>query len=1272
MNARIVLIVLSFILSADVPAAESSKYLDAVRTFADNVLKYGRDTYGPKHTPLFVDGLNIHTREPVKWISPKGDVLTATATETEEWILSNFASQQTLLRTLDGLSNITGDPKYREVAMDATEYAFEHLRSPNGLLYWGHTTAYDAKADNICGSTNKGHDLKLDYPYYELMWQVNLEATKTYIEAFWSAHIIDWSNLDFDRVGWLEESLEEPWNHEYKGGPIFFKGKGLATITTGTSLMHAGAMLYRYSGQNQPLIWSKRLAKRYVNTRHPKTGISANIYNNPWNQILLGDDLKKHFIDPYITFFPYRLTKNSYFYWPERTDAHPWIAFFLIGEMLGESGKEFTQWALEELTAWGKVAYRKKDNSFIPMLTDGTSLEGYVFKEHTYFGPKGTSFRPYFAGLPFFWAYTTAYKTTGDEFMWQMARDIGIGNNFGDIGESPKHEAKLKVDTSCSDVFGLIGFLELYNRTNNLELFLMARHIGDNIVQNHFFKGFFVPTKKHTYTRFDSFEPLALLHLCAAMESSERSVPRIWPSSPLFIPPYRYKEKPIDRQLIYRLTELSEPPMSLQEAAAIGDIGLIRSLIEEGVDVNGREDPIFKTALHRAAIGGHKDVAELLLAKGADVNARDQFPCATPLYYAAEKGHKEIVELLIAEGADANAKNSQGQTPLDIAVRRGHKDIVELLRARVANSSIHQAASQGDMARIKYLLENGFDVNARDDDSRTALIRAVMGRHIDVVKFLIEVGADVNLSDKTGFMPLTYALLNKDSNMVQMLLDKGANVNVKANWSGYTSLHWTVMIGSRELTELILEAGADVNAKSNAGETPLDIAACRDSVAIAELLVAKGAEVSSLHVAAYVGDQTRVEAFIAKGVETDKKIGMLGNTALHSAAAGGHAEVAEFLIDKGSDVNAQNRSGQIPLHIAAQAGYLHVVRLLLDRGSEVSIQDKNGRTALSLAQKANHTEIVELLRKQGAEDLSKNHTAENKRFNDVADLVLTGETQNNCFGDHITVGDVNGDGYDDILVSAARFNDGQGRAYLYYGGANIDEIPDKIFTGGNPGDLLSGGGAHPIYLADMNKDGFDDVIIAARDFGNSKGRVYIFYGSPNMDENTDIAIEGQVSGSQFGHSIAVGDLNGDGNMDLIIGAIKYEEYKGQIYLYYGPIALDTSVDKTFTGEDTKDVFGNAMTAHGDVDADGCDDLLVGTLYWPKMKGRGRAYLFYGASGTEMDITPDLIFDAQNDGDNFVVGIDLFDIDNDGYADVLISAREWGEGANASQGRAYIY
>jgi len=61
-------IVLSGFSESNSKANENSKYLDAVREFADNVIKYGRDTYCPKHTPLFVDGLNIHTHHPVKWI----------------------------------------------------------------------------------------------------------------------------------------------------------------------------------------------------------------------------------------------------------------------------------------------------------------------------------------------------------------------------------------------------------------------------------------------------------------------------------------------------------------------------------------------------------------------------------------------------------------------------------------------------------------------------------------------------------------------------------------------------------------------------------------------------------------------------------------------------------------------------------------------------------------------------------------------------------------------------------------------------------------------------------------------------------------------------------------------------------------------------------------------------------------------------------------------------------------------------------------------------
>ena len=526
----LIMLILTICFALVCPAAEpsdpnqNSKYLDAVRQFADNVLKCGRDTYGPKHTPLFVDGLNIHTHEPVKWIDPDGS----------KWILSNLASQQNLFRTLDGLSKITGDPKYREAATEAIEYAFENLRHPNGLFYWGHTTAYDAGADDISyRSTIPGggtHAIKLDYPYYELMWKVNPKETKKSIEAFWSAHIIDWSNLDFDRYALFDDALEEPWNHEYKRYPTFLKSKksdSAAGTWTGTSLIHAGTTLYRLSRERQPLIWSKRLAERFVDTRHPETGISYESYTYRLHQ--LGDDLKEHFNDPYTRHFPQECFDiDLFYYYGENVTTYAWMSMVMVGEMLGKEGKEFKQWALEEFTAMGKASYRKKDNSFVPILTDGTSLEGYEWKKAPGTGPEGMVVKPLLSDMPFLWGYSVAYRITGDEFMWEMVRDIALGNNFGDIGQTSAHIPELQTDTSCSDAYGLLGFLQLYERTTSRVYLEMAKRIGNNILLNQFHKGFFVPSKKHIYTRFDCLEALALLHLDAAMKHKTGSVPRVW------------------------------------------------------------------------------------------------------------------------------------------------------------------------------------------------------------------------------------------------------------------------------------------------------------------------------------------------------------------------------------------------------------------------------------------------------------------------------------------------------------------------------------------------------------------------------------------------------------------------------------------------------------------------------------------------------------------------------------------------------------------------
>jgi hypothetical protein len=87
-------------------APDPVPYRAAILRFADRVLESGRDRHGPRHTPLFADGLHATTLAPAIWKGPGG----------KDWILSNFASQQSLIRLLDGLTGLTGEPGYRDAA----------------------------------------------------------------------------------------------------------------------------------------------------------------------------------------------------------------------------------------------------------------------------------------------------------------------------------------------------------------------------------------------------------------------------------------------------------------------------------------------------------------------------------------------------------------------------------------------------------------------------------------------------------------------------------------------------------------------------------------------------------------------------------------------------------------------------------------------------------------------------------------------------------------------------------------------------------------------------------------------------------------------------------------------------------------------------------------------------------------------------------------------------------------------------------------------------
>lgn len=271
-----------------------------------------------------------------------------------------------------------------------------------------------------------------------------------------------------------------------------------------------------------------------------------------------------------------------------------------------------------------------------------------------------------------------------------------------------------------------------------------------------------------------------------------------------------------------------------------------------------------------------------------------------------------------------------------------------------------------------------------------------------------------------------------------------------------------------------------------------------------------------------------------------------------------------------------------------------------------------------------------------------------------ADVVLKGEKALDKFGTTVArAGDFNYDGYDDVIVGApyADGTDGynRGRAYIFFGGTDMNVSADVRITGSNDNDKiaagLSGGG-------DVDGDGYSDVIIGApeadTDTGVNRGKVYIFYGLDMSDgELKDITIGADSSGVKMtvltgntdheflGTSVGnAGDTNGDTYDDIAAGG-KYmgtdTTFRGKAYVYYGwpsMDAVDTSPDVTFSAEHQEDRFGNAVAGAGDVNGDGYYDVVVGAYLsdgsGTSFNDRGRTYLYTGGTPNP-DSTADITF-----------------------------------------------
>jgi ankyrin repeat protein len=278
---------------------------------------------------------------------------------------------------------------------------------------------------------------------------------------------------------------------------------------------------------------------------------------------------------------------------------------------------------------------------------------------------------------------------------------------------------------------------------------------------------------------------------------------------------------------------LAAPSTLDQINAAIraNDLAALRRLVVSR-DTANVANGLKVTPLHYAALNGSVEALKILLDQGADPNARNQAG-ATPLVYAAWSFERS--RLLVEHGASVNVATNQKITPLLVA-----------------------AAAEENARTVRYLLNNGADIKAQDEDGEDALTRAAFSGDVETLKLLLERGGDPKHADKSGYTALMNATIFPDARRVRMLLDAGSDVNALNTFAGIvkngpialthmSTLTMAAPFSDQQTIRLLLKAGAHVNEKDCREMTPLMLAVATDHAQMGTVrqLIAAGADVQA-------------------------------------------------------------------------------------------------------------------------------------------------------------------------------------------------------------------------------------------------------------------------------------------------------------------------------------------------------------------------------------------------------------------------------------------
>ena len=449
-----------------------------------------------------------------------------------------------------------------------------------------------------------------------------------------------------------------------------------------------------------------------------------------------------------------------------------------------------------------------------------------------------------------------------------------------------------------------------------------------------------------------------------------------------------------------------------------GDCNTVRWLIEQGVDVNHCSKKGV-TAVHIAAKQGNLDVLKLLKESGANIHVQNEMDRNSIMSAAIGTGDCNTVRWLIEQGVDVNHCSKKGVTAVHIAAQQGNLDVLKLLKESGANihaqtemgsnsimsasvgtgdcntvrwlieqgvdvnhcdkkgfTAVHIAAKQGNLDVLKLLKESGANIHVEDNEGSYSVLLAAIGTgDCNTVRWLIEQGVDVNHCDKNGFTAVHIAAMQGNLDVVKLLKESGANIHVEDNEGSYSVMLAAIGTGDCNTVRWLIEQGVDVNHCDKNGFTAVHIAAKQGNLDVLKLLKESGANIhvqnemdrnSIMSAAIGTGDCNTVRWLIEQGVDVNH-CSKKGVTAVHIAAQQGNLDVLKLLKESGANIHAQTEMGSNSIMSASVGtGDCNTVRWLIEQGVDVNHCDKNGFTAVHIAAKQGNLDVLKLLKESGA------------------------------------------------------------------------------------------------------------------------------------------------------------------------------------------------------------------------------------------------------------------------------------------------------------------